>query len=408
MDIKIIPSKLCGTVKAPSSKSHAHRAMICAALCTKPVNIIMHTICEDTEATARCISALGASVSYGDGVMRITPSVTNACGEFDCGESGSTFRFMLPVAAACGCKASFIGRGRLAQRPIDELLACLSAHGISSTSASLPFTVEGKMSGGDFEISGDKSSQFLTGLLLALPMCGGGRIHLTSALQSKPYVELTQRIMSDFGVDTACEGNTYTVPSSSYTAPSEYIIEGDWSNAAFWLASGIDVLGLNEHSAQGDREFASVIEQMGAVRQHGMHFDISSLRGANIDVTHIPDLVMPIAAVAAVAGGQTVITGGERLKLKESDRLQSVYDMLHDLGADVTLTRDGFIINGKKILNGGTVDSVRDHRIAMATAILAPYCSSPVILKGADAVNKSYPTFWSEYERLGGKYELLQ
>ncbi len=407
MDIKIIPSKLNGTVNAPSSKSHAHRAMICAALCDTPTKIAMHTVCEDTEATARCISALGASVSYNGETLEIIPSDFSKNGVFDCGESGSTFRFMLPVAAACGCNAEFIGKGRLSQRPIGELLECLSLHGTKSTGNVLPFVISGKMSGGEFTVSGNKSSQFLTGLLLALPVCGGGHVKLSSPLQSKPYVELTQKIMSDFGVVSVCENENYTVPASKYVSPNTYSIEGDWSNAAFWLASGLKVVGLNENSAQGDREFSSVMLKMGAVRTEDMKFDISSLHGAEIDVTHIPDLVMPIAATAAVANGTTVITGAERLKLKESDRLQSVYGMLKALGADVELMPDGFVIKGKKTLCGGTVDSENDHRIAMATAILAPYCTSPVILKGADAVNKSYPTFWTEYTNAGGKYELL-
>ncbi len=407
MDIKIIPSKLSGTVTAPSSKSHAHRAMICAALCKEQTKINMHTVCQDTEATASCIRALGADVDYTNGILTVTPKAFSEKGTFDCGESGSTFRFMLPVAAACGCNAEFIGRGRLAQRPIDELLSCLAEHGTASTANILPFEINGRMSGGDFSISGDKSSQFLTGLLLALPICGGGRVTLTSPLQSRPYVELTQKIMADFGVLAECNESIYTVSNGEYISPKSYSIEGDWSNGAFWLASGLNVPGLSESSAQGDREFANVMIKMGAVPCGDMQFDTSYLHGAQIDVTHIPDLVMPIAAAAAVADGQTVITGGERLKLKESDRLLSVYEMLSNLGADVTLRSDGFTINGKKELSGGTVDSVNDHRIAMATAILAPRCNSPVILKGADAVNKSYPTFWTEYERLGGKYELL-
>ncbi len=407
MDIKIIPSRLSGTVIAPSSKSHAHRAMICAALCKEQTKINMHTVCEDTEATARCISALGANVEYKNGTLTVTPNTFAEKGIFDCGESGSTFRFMLPVAAACGCNAEFIGRGRLAKRPIDELLSCLSAHGTGSTGNILPFEISGKMSGGDFTVGGDRSSQFLTGLLLALPVCGGGRVTLTSPLQSKPYVELTQKIMADFGILSECDENIYTVGKREYVSPKNYSIEGDWSNGAFWLASGLEVRGLNEISAQGDREFARIMIKMGATLIGDMQFDISDLHGTQIDVTHIPDLVMPIAAVAAISDGQTVITGGERLKLKESDRLQSVYSMLSNLGADVSLRPDGFMINGKKELSGGTVDSENDHRIAMATAILAPYCTSPVILKGADAVNKSYPTFWAEYERLGGRYELL-
>ncbi len=407
MDIKITPSPLSGTVNAPSSKSHAHRAMICAALSDRPTKIKMHSRCEDTDATSRCISALGADVRYENGILTVSPSSISKKGIFDCGESGSTFRFMLPVAAACGCTAEFIGRGRLAQRPIGELLSCLISHGVSVSGELLPFTVSGDMSGGEFEISGNVSSQFLTGLLLALPMCGGGKITLSSPLQSKPYVELTQKIMSDFGINTVCHGDIYTVHDAKYISPEEYEIEGDWSNGAFWLASGLDVLGLNENSAQGDREFAKVMLKMGAVRGEKMGFDMSKIHGTDIDVTHIPDLVMPIAAAASVADGQTVIKGAERLKLKESDRLQTVYDMLTSLGADAVLMPDGFIINGKKQLDGGCVDSANDHRIAMATAILAPYCRSPVTLRGADAVNKSYPSFWDEYKRLGGKYELL-
>lgn len=403
------PSRLTGTVKAPSSKSHAHRAMICAALCESETVMQMSTICEDTQATIRCLRALGNEIEYNGTEIKTVPHAFSTKGVFDCGESGSTLRFMLPVVCAAGCEAEFIGRGRLGKRPIKELIENITSHGITAKTDSLPLFLSGKMQGGDFYVSGDKSSQFLTGLLLALPICNGGKITLTSPLQSRPYVELTMKIMSDFGVNVKCDGNNFTVLSNEkYISPNKYSIEGDWSNAAFWLASGVKVTGLNEHSAQGDRAFANVLSSLGAVKKDDFEFDLSHIFGNKINVSDIPDLVMPLSAVCACADGTSVIYGGERLKLKESDRLKSVYDMLKGVGANITPSSDGFIINGKKTLDGGYVNSQNDHRIAMACAVLAQHSKNAIILDGAEAVNKSYPTFWDEYKKLGGSYELLQ
>ncbi len=408
MKLLLKPSRLKGSVKAPSSKSHAHRALICAALCESETHMHISTLCEDIEATIRCLKALGTEFEYYKEELRITPRPFSSRGSFDCGESGSTLRFMLPVACAAGCEAEFVGKGRLGQRPIGDLTENLSSHGINVMTSSLPLILNGKMHGGEFAVGGDKSSQFLTGLLLALPICGGGRISLTSPLQSRPYVELTLKIMSEFGVNVECDGGTFTVaPSEKYISPSEYSIEGDWSNAAFWLSLGVEVMGLSESSAQGDRAFADILLSLGAKRSSGLCFDTSRLFGKEINVGDIPDLVMPLAAVCACASGTSVIKGGERLKLKESDRLKSVYEMLCGVGADATLTDDGFIISGKKLLEGGYVNSHNDHRIAMACAILARHSKNAIILDGAEAVNKSYPTFWDEYKKLGGNYELL-
>ncbi len=406
MDILLKPSTLHGVAVAPASKSHAHRALICAALCPEPTQIELSSLCEDTEATIRCLRALGAEINISGKTVLVVPHPCLDSGVLDCGESGSTLRFMLPVAASLGCTATFCGRGRLGERPISELVECMKPHGVHFDSERLPLTLSGKMSGGDFFVGGDKSSQFLTGLLLALPVCRG-RISLTSPLSSKPYVALTLKIMRDFGVDIEHDNGTYRVKDASrYISPKKYQIEGDWSNGAFWLASGVAVSGLDENSTQGDKAFSELLIHLGA-KKTGGGFELSSVGGGEINVCDIPDLVMPLVTVCATACGTSRIYGGERLKLKESDRLKSVYDMLCGVGADVHLTDDGFIIKGKDRLVGGEVFSQNDHRIAMATAILALRSEGDIILHGAESVNKSYPTFWDEYRRLGGIYEVL-
>lgn len=408
MKVVITPRHLGGVIRALPSKSHAHRALICAALCEKgDVTVVDTTVCgEDIDATLCVLKELGADVKIYDNKVEITP--TGICGgkEACCRESGSTLRFILPVISALGASVRISGFGRLPERPIKELLDQLREHGGEFDGDKLPITSSGRLTGGDFVFDGGVSSQYITGVLLAAPLTGQTcRIKINGELQSKPYVDLTVQVMRDFGITVNEENGVYTVEKGVYRSPGAYAVQGDWSNAAFWLCSGISVSNLQTDSFQGDSAVLDILRSAGAqIREEsGVITPIfDRLKGFSFNAKNTPDIVPPLAIAAATADGVSVITGAERLRIKESDRLKSVYDMLCQLGADAELKDDGFVIYGKPVLDGGAVDSCNDHRIAMSAAIAAISCKGLVTVNGAEAVNKSYRDFWSDYVKLGG------
>ena len=384
MDVKILPGPLRGTVKAIPSKSQAHRALICAALADGPADIVCEGTSKDIEATEACLRALKAGGE--DGVS------------LPCGESGSTFRFLLPIAGALGLKASFALEGRLPKRPLSPLYEELARHGCElSPQGSNPFTTKGKLSPGSYALDAGVSSQFVSGLLFALPLLDrDSELRLTGSVESFPYIELTLAMLETFGVKICFEDMAFSIPGrQKYRSPGTVRIEGDWSNAAFWLCAGaipgneIAVSGLDMGSRQGDKAVLGILERFG-----------SDLRGIDIDAADIPDLVPILSVVAAAAKGTTVIRNAGRLRIKESDRLAAVTDMLGSLGADIRETGDGLIIDGGRPLTGGTVSFWGDHRIAMSAAIAAVLCEEPVVIQGAEAVEKSYPAFFEERRRL--------
>ncbi len=317
--------------------------------------------------------------------------------ELFCGESGSTLRFLLPVAAALGVSCAFTGAGRLPERPNAPLTEALNAHGVRADRDRLPIRLCGRLRGGEYEIAGDISSQYITGLLFALPLCGeDSALRLTTPLASASYVDITLDVLARFGIriDRAPEG--WAVPGGQrYASPGEVCAEGDWSAAAFWLAANrlggeVACEGLREDSAQGDRAIGGLLGQL----------------GGEIDATDTPDLVPALAVAAAVHPGTTRITGAARLRLKESDRLSAVAQMLRALGGRAEETADGLMIEGVARLKGGEVDGQNDHRIVMAAAIAATVAAGPVRITGAEAVEKSYPAFFDDFRRLGGRVRL--
>jgi 3-phosphoshikimate 1-carboxyvinyltransferase len=381
MDIAVNPGPLSGTVRAVPSKSAAHRAMICAALADTPTEIICDGTSKDIEATGACLAALESSGAL-----------------LPCGESGSTLRFLLPIVGALGRKASFVLEGRLPERPLSPLYEELVRHGCKlSPQGTSPFTVEGQLMAGDYTLDGGVSSQFISGLLFALPLLGGdSTITLTGRVESLPYIGMTLEMLKTFGINVEYSNGVFMVGGRQrYRSPGTVKVEGDWSNAAFWLCAGaisgreITVTGLDADSKQGDRAVVEILARFG-----------KDLRGIEIDAADIPDLVPILSVVAAAAKGETVIRGAGRLRDKESDRLAAVCDVLGTLGADVTETEDGLRIVGGKPLKGGTVSSWGDHRIAMSAATAAVLCAEPIVIQGAEAVNKSYPTFFEERRRL--------
>ncbi len=411
MELTLTPRPIGGKIRAIASKSQAHRLLICAALADRATKIVCAETSQDMDATARALAALGADFTYRNGAYTVYPmELPRGDSELDCGESGSTLRFLLPVVGALGVGATFRLHGRLAERPLSPLWEAMEAHGCRLTRPSADTVrCEGRLDGGHWEIAGNVSSQFISGLLLALPLTGEeSDIMLTTPLESAGYTDLTVQVLQQFGVNAERAETGWHIPlTGGYTSCGSAAVEGDWSNAAFWLCAGaisdaVTVEGLSMTSAQGDRAILSVLEQFGAkVEVCGDRVTVTpgDLRGIELDARNIPDLVPPIALVAACAKGTTRIFGAERLRLKESDRLQSVANTLSALGANVEITTDGLLIRSSR-LSGGTADSHNDHRIAMMAAIAACACARPITLRGAEAVNKSYPRFWEDYKRL--------
>jgi 3-phosphoshikimate 1-carboxyvinyltransferase len=418
VDVKVFPARLNGTVKAIPSKSQAHRALICAALADKPTRVECNGESEDILATAACLSALGAGIERETGAYVVRPLNREREGNGDiatlpCGESGSTFRFMLPIVGALGRKVCFTPKGRLPERPLSPLYEELVRHGAElSPQGSVQFYADGRLKPGSYSLDAGISSQFISGLLFALPLLDGdSELALTGSAESFPYVELTMAMLEEFGVRVDFSGGAFSIPGrQTYRSSSVVRVEGDWSNAAFWLGAGaigsgsVTCSGLNLQSRQGDRAILDLLAKFGAnVKMNGSSVTVSGgkLRGIEINAKDIPDLV-PILAVIAAVGGTTVIRNAGRLRTKESDRLAAVSAVLCGLGADVSETEDGLVLHGSADFKGGEVLSYGDHRIAMSAAVAATVCAEPVVIHGAEAVNKSYPGFFDDLRLLGG------
>jgi 3-phosphoshikimate 1-carboxyvinyltransferase len=337
---------------------------------------------------------------------------------FDCGESGATLRFLLPVAAALGLNAKFIGRGRLPHRPLKPLADTLAAHGVQFSSNALPFKISGQLQPGTYRLPGDVSSQFITGLLLALPLLDGdSTIQLTGPLASRGYVEMTLCTLKQFNVTVMHSENGFTIPGNQhFRAQLPITIEGDWSNAAFFLAAGalggsVCLQGLSDLSAQQDKQIFTLLKQFGATvsADKSRHcVQKNHLTAFEIDVDEIPDLVPILSVVASVAQGTSVLKNASRLRLKETDRLQTTTKALSAIGADIVEQSDKLIINGRPALHGGIADSYGDHRIAMALAVASVVCENELVITNAEAVNKSYPSFFEHFQALGGDIVVFQ
>ena len=417
MDIVIHPSSLSGSIEAIPSKSYAHRLLICAAMADRPSFIALCGTNDDIDATARCLKALGADIVYKDGGLHVTPiSGRPKHAVLDCGESGSTLRFLLPVAAALGIKSRFIGRGRLPYRPLEPLISRLREHGCTLSDEHLPITVSGKLTGGVYELPGNISSQYITGLLLALPASGGGEIRIMTELQSIRYVEMTIGVMKQFGIDVVQNGSVYSVPAGVYRSPGVVKVPGDWSNAAVWLCVGalsgrISVSGLSLDDAQGDSAVVDILRKFGAdVAIDGDIVTVQKapLAGITVDAGNIPDIIPPVAFVAANACGYTNIINAGRLRLKESDRLSVLAHNLEALGCIVWETSDSLRIMGQETTSGGKLNGYNDHRIVMSAVVGGVNSVEGVTVSDSEAVNKSYPDFFTDFRRLGGKADVKQ
>ena len=404
MNVTITPTLLKGTITPPPSKSQAHRLIIAAALSDGVCRLSNVELSQDIQATLRCMRTLNADASSDGTVIRgcnlvdgfeVPPPEI-----MDCGESGSTLRFLIPVALALQGGGKFTGHGRLMERPQGPYFDLFREKGIAWSQEDGVLTVSGRLTPGVYALPGDVSSQFVTGLLFALPLLAGdSEIRLTTDLESRDYVDMTLDAMARFGVRADWDGNrNFRVPGGQAYERRDMALDADWSAAAFWYAARfmgcpVDIQGLNPYSPQGDLRIVPFSRRM------------RSLGEMELDVANCPDLVPPLAAMAALRDGETTrIVNAARLRLKESDRLSAVTEVLAALGADIQEGADALVLRGKARLPGGvTVSGHNDHRIAMMAAIAATRCDGPVTVTGAECVAKSYPDFWEDYEKLGGR-----
>ncbi|MBK5252419.1 MAG: 3-phosphoshikimate 1-carboxyvinyltransferase [Peptostreptococcaceae bacterium] len=426
--LRILPGKSKGKVHVPTSKSQTHRAILCAAMARGLSTIENVILSDDILATIEAAEAFGAEIVKMDGKikgklfdLRVLASgrIVKTRKTIDCRESGSTLRFSLPLALTTGERFEFIGRGKLPSRPMEAYYKILREKGImhETDNGNLPLTVKGKLKAGTYSLEGNVSSQYVTGLLLALPFADGpSEIVLNSPLESGKYVDITLQVQESFGVRIKRDGyKSFYVEKQDYR-PANVVMEGDYSQAAFWMVAGligecVEIEGLKANSAQGDRAAVDLLLAMGGrLHKDGkvLKAEGSSMKSIRMDASDCPDLVPIMAVAAAVAEGTTRIVNAERLRHKESDRLKATSVELNKLGAKIMETEHGLIIEGVKALKGGTrVWSHNDHRIAMALTIASTVCQKPVIIEGMDAINKSYPDFIRDFKELGGKIHEL-
>ena len=407
MDVRITPKHLSGTVTPPPSKSQAHRLLIAAALAGGVSTVRGVAMSQDVEATLRCLTALGGRWrETAPGVLEISGiggrRLSGDLPRLDCGESGSTLRFFLPIALAVAGGGVFTGRGRLMERPQGPYFDLFREKDIFFAQKDGVLTVRGQLTPGEYRLPGNVSSQFFTGLLFALPLLDGpSTIVPTTAVESRDYIRMTLDALTGAGVtaqEPQAPGGAFRVSPAAYQ-PFDRTVEADWSQAAFWyaaiaLGSRVEPEGLNAFSVQGDM----------AVVPHFLR--LTHPGDLDIDLSGIPDLLPPLAVMAAVRSGTTRFVHAARLRMKESDRLETTAAMLSALGASAQTGPDFLTVTGGS-LAGGTVDGANDHRIVMAAAIAATACAGPVTIRGAEAVRQSYPDFWEVYQSLGGDVHVL-
>lgn len=413
---KHVHGTLRGEVTPPPSKSQAHRLLICAALAVEPCSIVCNSVNDDIMATIRCLNALGARITFSSGVFDVQPIELVKGGTLDCGESGSTLRFLMSVAAVLGADATFTGVGKLPQRPMGALTDVLAAHGMAferHTYDELPVTCSGTLQGGKFTLPGNVSSQYLTGLLFALPLATvDSEIEVTGGLTSASYIDMTIDALRTAGISVERRNNIFTIKGNQqYRMPERVVVEGDWSSAAFWVVAGIigkqpvTVCGMNNESLQGDSAIVDHLRSMGAfitVEDGRVAAVPSHLFGAELDCMDTPDLVPILSVAAAVAQGTTTFINVGRLRFKESDRLAAMKSVLASFGITSSVGEDTFTVYGGEPVALTPVESFGDHRIAMSAAILSTVAKEITTINGSGCVAKSYPSFFEDFASLGG------
>ena len=414
--------KLEGTVRAIPSKSYAHRYLICAGLSGKEVDLYCPLDSEDILATADCLRALGTEVRRNGDYLQLKKGhlPDEDVIRLMCRESGSTLRFMLPVVAAMGGRYELYSEGRLPKRPLSPLYEELTAHGaVLGKQGMSPLSCEGKLRGGVYTIPGNISSQYISGLLFALPLLEEDSVlRITETIESSPYIDLTIDCLERSGIDLGRkdERTFYIKGKQDYDLEGSFSIEGDWSNAAFFLVASaltggkVVVNGLREDSIQGDRKILSVLKEMGFVPD----WEEGSLRilghdphGIVIDAKEIPDIIPPLSLLACGIEGTTKVINAGRLALKESDRLEAICSILGSLGADIENDGESLTIRGTGSISGGNTETFNDHRMVMMAATASVISRGDIVIKGTEAVRKSYPGFFEDLAKLGGRVTVL-
>ena len=408
----VLPGPRTGMIRIPASKSQAHRMLICAALSASPSHLTLDGFNADIEATMRCLAALGARYEKTEDGLSVMPiGVCPAQAKLDVGESGSTLRFLLPVLGALGVRAEVRMHGRLPERPLSPLWEGLEAHGMQLRLDGAVLYTDGQLTAGDYSLPGDVSSQFISGLLFALPLLGeNSTLTVTGTLQSERYVAMTEQALAEAGIIIKKHRQVWQIGGEQrYAAPAVQTVEGDWSSAAFFLCmgalseTGVTVTGLNPDSLQADRAITELLTRFGArltVSKQAVTVRRGALHGITLDAGPVPDLIPVVSCLAALCEGETRIENAARLRLKESDRLQSTAALISALGGSVRELPDGLVISGRACLSGGTADACGDHRIAMSAAMAACGCEGPVAVLGSECVAKSYPAFWVDLASL--------
>lgn len=420
MEVRCTPKVLSGKIKAISSKSHAHRVLICSALCNEPTKISCNVLSKDITATLECLKSMGIEIKIENDVILVIPKEFKKKAEIDCGESGSTLRFLLPLVSALGMDTTITAHGRLPQRPLSPLKEEMEKKGVAfKTDNEFPLHITGELQSGEYELAGNVSSQFISGLLFALPLLkGDSKIKLIPPVESKSYIDITVATLRDFGIEIQEAENTYIVKGNQkYQSPKEITVDGDWSDSAFFLCAGalskdgVTVSGLDMNSTQGDRKILDILKRMGAsveICDKEITVKKNKLMGTMVNGGDIPDLVPIVSVMAAMCDkGVTHIVNASRLRLKESDRIATTEALLSKVGAAVSETDDGLVIWGENYLIGGRVEGANDHRIVMSAAILSSLCVLPVDIVGAEAVEKSYPHFFEDFNSLGGEANVI-
>lgn len=417
MIAQIMPSSFSGTIIAPASKSASHRALICAALSDKPCKIYGLTYSDDINATLSVLEAFGAEYKRESDALIITPCKRNikdvtVC----CNESGSTARFLLPIAAALGAEnVTLTGKGRLPERPFKTLTDALKESAVECSAENLPITITGKLKSGTYSLPGNISSQYISGLLFALSITEGQSvINITSHLESAGYVDMTISELTAFGADITKTEKGYIINGKPHLTATDRTVEGDWSQAAFFLCAGAikgcaTVKGLDINSLQGDKAIIDVLKAFGAkveINDNAVTVYESTLKGTEVNCAQIPDLVPIIAVTAAMAKGKTILYNAGRLRLKESDRLYETVLRLNMFGVQAKVTEDGMEIIGSQP-NFADITSANDHRIVMAFSVLASFGKDKSKIEGAEAINKSYPIFFEDFKKAGGNCNVI-
>lgn len=412
-DLKLYPTKLKGTVKVPPSKSMAHRAIICAALSDSKCRIDNIDYSDDIIATIEAMKSLGANITKKEDYVEVVGAFSNKQNTvsdrvIDCNESGSTLRFLVPISLLFKGKIKFIGRGNLGKRPLTTYYRIFDEQNInySYEENNLNLEIDGNLKGGIFKMEGNVSSQFISGLLFTLPLLKeDSKIIITTNMESKSYVDLTLKVIKDFGIEIINNNyQEFIIKGNQKYIGKNYKVESDYSQGAFFLcgeALGNNILceGLDENSLQGDKEVIDILNRM--TTNEG-------LKSTYIDGSQCPDIIPVVTLVTALSKGKSEIVNVGRLRIKECDRLNAIVTELNKLGAKAIEKEDSIIVEGIDELQGGVeVWSHKDHRIAMTLAIASSRCKEPIIIKDYDCVSKSYPKFFEDFAKIGGKIEIL-